>query len=128
MIDRLAVDATAAIDLLRPNRADPPPLHEARVVVLPLPTVGELFAGAEQSKRVAENLATVENFIAQCVVIFPDIETARVYGRLRRSERTASMGRINDLWIAAICIRYDVPLLTGDHGFDVIAELKIIHW
>lgn len=60
MIERLAADANAAIDLLRADRADPPPLHNARRVLLPLPVIGELLAGAHYSDRVAENLAQVE--------------------------------------------------------------------
>src|ERR1051326_1296933 len=128
MTERLVVDADAANDFIRQDENTPPPLREARHVLLPVTVVGELFAGAELSRRVAENLATVEELIARCVVIYPDTETARVYGSLRRSERTASMGRVNDLWIAAICIRNDVPLLTGDRGFDVLTELKVIHY
>jgi tRNA(fMet)-specific endonuclease VapC len=128
MIDRLAVDANVAIDFMRPNRPDPPPLHDARAVVLPLPAVGELFAGAEQSNRIAENLAKVEELLDWWKVLNPDTETARVYGRLRRSEALAGAARVNDLWIAALCIRHNIPLLTGDYGYDVIPELKVIHW
>jgi len=33
-----------------------------------------------------------------------------------------------DVWIAALCIQHDVPLLTNDRGFDTIPELTVIHW
>jgi tRNA(fMet)-specific endonuclease VapC len=128
MIDRLVVDANAAIDFIRPNRADPPPIHEAREIVLPVSALGELFAGAEQSKRVTENLAKVEELVQKWTVLNPDAGTARVYGRLRRSELLAGAARINDLWIAALCIQHNLPLLTSDDGFDVLPELHVIHW
>ena len=35
---------------------------------------------------------------------------------------------MNDMWIAALCIQHDVPLLTSDHGFDIITGLTVIHW
>jgi predicted nucleic acid-binding protein len=128
MIDRLAVDANAAIDLLRADRPTPPQLRDAREVWLPVSALGELFAGAELSNRTAENLAKVEDLTVRWTVLAPDTETARIYGRLRRSERFSGAARINDLWIAALCIRHDLPLLTSDNGFDAIRELRVIHW
>jgi hypothetical protein len=40
MIERLAIDANAAIDLLRADRVDPAPIAEARAIHLPLPVLG----------------------------------------------------------------------------------------
>ena len=128
MIERLAADANAVIDLLRTDRADPPPLRNARRVLLPLPVVGELFAGAHHSDRVEENLAQVERLLDMWTVLEPDIETARVYGRIRGSVARLSIARINDLWIAALCIQHDLPLLSNDRGFDVIPNLITIRW
>jgi predicted nucleic acid-binding protein len=36
--------------------------------------------------------------------------------------------KINDLWIAALCIQHNLPLLTNDAGFDHISRLTVIHW
>jgi len=46
MIERLAIDANAAIDLMRADRADPAPIAEARAILLPLPVLGGLCTGA----------------------------------------------------------------------------------
>ena len=43
--DRLAVDANAVIELIRSGVADPPPFHSVDTIFLPLPVLGELFAG-----------------------------------------------------------------------------------
>jgi len=128
MIERLAADANAAIDLLRADRADPPPLRNARRILLPLPVVGELFAGARYSDRVSENLAQVERLLDAWIVLSPDVETARVYGRIRGSVTRLSPARLNDLWIAALCIQHDLPLLSNDRGFDAIPNLTTIRW
>jgi tRNA(fMet)-specific endonuclease VapC len=128
MIDRLAVDANAIVALIRGGRAQPP-LHAAREALLPLPVVGELLAGAHYSNRVAENLAKVEEIIAAFTILHPDVATARVYGALRGSAPgRITTGRMNDLWIAALCIQHSLPLLSNDRGFDTISGMSVIHW
>jgi predicted nucleic acid-binding protein len=57
--------------------------------------------------------------------------TARIYGELRariRTVQTVSMSKLNDLWIAALCLQHNLPLLTNDRGFDHISGLTVIHW
>ncbi|HUR80013.1 MAG TPA: PIN domain-containing protein [Thermoanaerobaculia bacterium] len=125
---RLAVDTTAIVDLLRPDRPVPPPLHGGDVI-FPLPVVGELLAGARQSRRIDENLVAVEDLLVERVVLTPDLETARIYGRIRGTAYgRASASRMNDLWIAALCLQHSLPLLTNDRGFDSIDGLAVIHW
>jgi tRNA(fMet)-specific endonuclease VapC len=130
MIERLAADANAIVSLIRGDQSQPVPLHTAREVFLPLPIVGELFAGVHYSRRVAENLAKVEEIIAAGTILNPDVATARLYGKLRGSAGPAqiSVGRMNDLWVAALCIQHSLPLLTNDRGFDVIPGLTVVHW
>jgi tRNA(fMet)-specific endonuclease VapC len=131
MIERLAVDANAVVALIRDDRPQPPPLRNANQVLLPLPVVGELFAGAHYSNRVAENLAKVDDILAMWDILSPDLGTARVYGQIRgatgRAPRT-TVARLNDLWIAALCVQHSLPLLTNDRGFDAIPDLIVIHW
>lgn len=131
MNERLVADANAIVGLIRDDRPEPPPLRTAGEVLLPLPVVGELFAGAHYSNRVAENLAKVEEVVAMWGILSPDLATARVYGKLRGSTGQSpriTVARMNDLWIAALCIQHSLPLLTNDRGFDVIPGLMVIHW
>jgi predicted nucleic acid-binding protein len=64
--------------------------------------------------------------------LLPDLETARVYGKVRADASRAAISltasKTNDLWIAALCIQHDLPLLTNDGGFDHIPGLNVIHW
>ena len=82
------------------------------------------------SARRAANLQLIDGVLAESVVLGPDEDTARIYGELRARYGLVNIGpsKMSDLWIAALCIQHDLPLLTDDHGFDVIAELKVIHW
>jgi tRNA(fMet)-specific endonuclease VapC len=127
MSERLAVDANAVIDLFR-SGTPPAPITDSKTIFLPLPVIGELFGGAYSSQRVRANLVLVEELIVRWKRLIPDVQTARLYGRLRAQEAAARQSRINDLWIAALCIQHSLPLLTNDGGFDAIAGLTVLHW
>lgn len=129
MTERLVADTNAVVAFLRDDH--PPPLLHQTQVFLPLPVAGELFAGAHRSRRVVENLAKVEEIVAGWKILHPDLATARVYGKLRGAAGEVpriTAGRVNDLWIAALCVQHSLPLLTNDRGFDAIAGLLVIHW
>lgn len=34
----------------------------------------------------------------------------------------------HDLWIAALCLQHQLPLLTNDGLFDQVSTLQVIHW
>lgn len=75
----------------------------------------------------------LDTLVSKWVLISPDIVTAQVYGQLRakhdRKSRTIpTTARVNDLWIAALCIQYDLVLLTHDSGFRSIPSLKCESW
>jgi tRNA(fMet)-specific endonuclease VapC len=129
MIDRLAVDANAVIELIRNDRVAPAPLVEAGSVFLPLPVAGELFGGVSASRRRkpsdARRVARALDFARR------RSGNRRVYGRISarlRSMPSIRQSRINDLWIAALCIQHSLPLLSNDRGFDALPELTVIHW
>jgi len=132
VIQRLALDTSAAVDHLRRDRQSPPQVATAGKVVIPLTVIGELFYGASCSALPSESHAFVEGFIARCQLLLPDVQTARIYGDIRASvlRETANVGasKINDLWIAALCIQHNLPLLTNDAGFDRIPGLTVLHW
>lgn len=129
-IDRLAVDTSAVVDLMRPDRPDPAPLHAADTVFLPLPVLGELLVGAYSSRYVDKNLAEIHGTIAKWIVVTPDTETARIYGQIRAALQLMEIGesKRNDLWVAATCVQHDLPLLVKDGGFDTIPNLKTLRW
>jgi len=130
--ERLALDSDAAVDFIRDDRPTPPPISRAEQIVLPVTVLGELFQGAESSVRPERNRAVVEALLEQWRPLLPTIETARIYGRIRAAVfgRTAnlSVSKRNDLWIVALCIQYEFPLLTNDAGFDRVPGLSVIHW
>jgi len=132
VIERLALDTSAAVDYIREDRLSPPQIKDAKIVVIPLTVVGELFHGASCSALPDVSRAIVESVIDRWKPLLPNVETARVYGEIRtalfRTTENLSASKVNDLWIAALCIQHHYSLLTNDRGFDRIAGLTVIHW
>lgn len=133
MIPRLVLDTSAAVDYLRKSRNSPPQVDAAEEVLLPLTVVGELFYGAERSDEPRHNQSAIHDLLATAwTPLLPDVTTAVIYGEVRASasKATASLtaSKVNDLWIAALCIQHDLPLLTNDGGFDHIPGLRVLHW
>lgn len=135
--ERLALDSNAAIDLLRPDRPNPGPLLEAKGLVLPLFVLAELKFGALRPAEAQENLQASVALAERCELLAADAGTTDRYARIRvQVEATRSLprnwqkreGLQHDLWIAALCLQHQLPLLTNDKDFDGIEGLELIHW
>jgi len=92
-------------------------------------TVGELCAGAHQSKRAAFNLAEARRISSEIPVYGFDFETADEYGRIHALLRAKGKPiPHNDVWIAATAIRNGLTLITLDKHFSWIDGLTIEIW
>jgi tRNA(fMet)-specific endonuclease VapC len=104
----LALDTNAAVDFIRDDRLSPPQINAAGRVLVPLTVIGELFFGASCSDRPDANYSIIKTTLERWDALLPDIETARIYGEVRADtfQKTNNLGvaRVNDLWIAALCI------------------------
>lgn len=104
-------------------------LAVAHEVYVPSVSTGELCFGALRSGRPAENLARVDEFAANNVVLSCDTQTACHYGQLKAALR--AQGRPipeNDLWIAAVALQHDLTLVTSDAHFSGIESLRAESW
>lgn len=135
--ERLAFDANAAIDSLRPARPFPLPLRAARQLFMPLFVLAELRLGAVRSRQTSESTTMVDKLLARCQVIAADPDTIPFYILVRNElakvrtlpqslEKREGFG--HDIWIAAICLQHQLPLLTNDGLFDQVSALQVIHW
>lgn len=104
-------------------------LANASEVFIPSIAIGELYFGAWKSGRVQENLARIDEFSANSVVLECDSDTARRYGEIKNALRLK--GRPlpeNDIWISAIAFQHDLMLVTRDTHFNEIESLKTVVW
>lgn len=97
------------------------------IVHLPVPVVGELRFGALNSRRARQNGERVERLVARCRVIDANVAMADVYAQVRlRLKQAGTPIPENDVWIAALCIQYAVPLATSDDHFAQVEGLEIV--
>ena len=124
----IALDTNQAVALLNGSGAIGTWVAAFSTIYLPVPVIGELYFGAENSKRVGENRARVAKLLTRTVALPLSEHTAEVYARTRAELKR--LGRpipSNDLWIAAVCLEHDLALATLDAHFAVVPGLKVTH-
>ena len=104
-------------------------LRDAQIVAIPVVVLGEYLFGIAQSRRRKEYEAWVDGFIGDCRVLPVTAETAGRYAGLRLDlKRAGTPIPSNDVWIAALCRQYSLPLLSRDRHFDAVTSIRRIHW
>ena len=104
-------------------------IRQVAEVFIPVIAIGELLYGAKKSARTAENIAKIEEFILDNVILDCDTETARKYGDIK--EQLRKDGRPipeNDIWIAAIALQDDLTLVSRDTHFGYVKGLSLEMW
>jgi tRNA(fMet)-specific endonuclease VapC len=122
----IALDTNFAISFLNGNKETAEALEEYDRFFLPVTVCGELLFGARNSSRVSSNLERYVSFINSCHVLEIGFEVSDIYSEIRLSLK--KKGRPipeNDIWIAAICFAYGVPLFTNDKHFSFVDGLEI---
>jgi tRNA(fMet)-specific endonuclease VapC len=110
-------------------------------------TVGELTFMAENSKYREDNLNRLDIFLADMRVYYADEPTAKIYGKIKAGlikkfgpkqktkRKTIKITQLgfdeNDIWIAAIAIRNQLTLVSGDSDFfriKTIIDFPLENW
>ncbi len=129
MSGRYLLDTSILIGMFAAETVVKEKLAQAREVFIPSIAVGELYYGAWKSQRHRENIAQVDELVAESAVLGCNAETARWYGEVKNALRLK--GRPvpeNDLWIAAIALEHDLVVATRDAHFREIDNLKVEMW
>ena len=62
-------------------------------------------------------------------VLVLDLRTAHFYAEIRSQlQKKGQMIPVNDLWIAALAMQHQLPILSEDRHFDRIDGVKRIGW
>jgi tRNA(fMet)-specific endonuclease VapC len=105
------------------------PLREAEFLAIPVIALGEYRYGIARSRHHDEYEAWLNGLLAECRVIEITEATTKFYAGLQNELREA--GRpipANDIWIAALCRQYKLPLLSKDQHFDFVRGIRRIGW
>jgi tRNA(fMet)-specific endonuclease VapC len=102
---------------------------EDNFIYLPSIVIGELRGGFDYGSRTAANHALLNEFLQapNTDILHVTEETTQLYAEIFAYLR--DIGRplnTNDIWIAAICLENNLPLLTKDQDFKHIKNLRLL--
>jgi predicted nucleic acid-binding protein len=96
---------------------------------IPVITIGEYLWGLARSRRSAVLRPWLAEAIASSEVLTITVSTAESYATVRQTVQ--GKGRpipANDLWIAALALEHQLPILSRDSHFDVIDGIDRVTW
>jgi tRNA(fMet)-specific endonuclease VapC len=123
------LDTNIVIALFARDAAVLAGLRQTPTVFVPSIVLGELYYGANNSKRASANVASIDQFSAASTILTADAATARHYGDIKNLLKIK--GRPipeNDIWIAAIAAQHALTLVTRDAHFREVDGLAVNTW
>jgi tRNA(fMet)-specific endonuclease VapC len=104
-------------------------LAGAEELALPVVAIGEYRYGIAQSRHKARYRRWLDELIQDCLVLNISEETTHHYAAIHGELRQAGTPiPTNDLWIAALCRQHELPLLSRDRHFNVVAGIQRVEW
>ena len=113
---------------------DGEPSLEARLpkpgnIAVPVIVLGEYRFGVRQSRQRIRYEAWLTEYLHNYRVLPVEEDTADHYAAIRGELKAAGTPiPTNDVWIAALCRQYSLPLLSRDRHFDLVRGLRRIAW
>ena len=98
-------------------------------IYIPSIVIGELWFGAEKSRKKSSNQKQIEALVDQVTILPVTEETSKHYGIIKNQlKQKGKPIPENDIWIAAVAREYDVMLVTRDQHFSNIDQIKTEAW
>ncbi|HUO26621.1 MAG TPA: type II toxin-antitoxin system VapC family toxin [Candidatus Aquilonibacter sp.] len=104
-------------------------LARADQLAIPVLVLGEYRYGIAQSRHRAAYEDWLAGLLNDCLVLGITEPTTHHYAEITLElKRKGKPIPTNDLWIAALCRQYSLPLLSRDHHFDLVPGGRRIAW
>ncbi|MBU4272475.1 MAG: type II toxin-antitoxin system VapC family toxin [Planctomycetes bacterium] len=129
MNGKFLLDTNIVVALFKDDPAIHERLRQRPRVLVSIVVLGELYYGAQKSERLDKNLRQINRFLTRAAVLQCDAATAYEYGLVRNELRIK--GRPipeNDVWIAAAARQHDFTLVSRDHHFAEVENLRWEQW
>jgi len=116
---RCFLDTSTVIHLFAGKQAAAEALEDYDDTFISHVVLGELISGCHRSQHAERERARISAWLPSISIIMATFETAEIYGALSADLETRGL-RIpqNDLWIAALCVECDLPLVSRDNHFS----------
>jgi tRNA(fMet)-specific endonuclease VapC len=127
MID-CCLDTCTVIDVMKGVRGVEPFVNRFTDLAVSHVVLGELLLGGHKASNPAER-TKIFNALAGFTIISGDATTSDKYAEVRfQLEKQGSSIPQNDIWIAAVSLLLDVPLITRDEHFLRVRKLKVLNY
>lgn len=101
----------------------------ATEIAIPVIVLGEYRYGIAQSRWRDRHESWLRQSLSFCRVLEITDPTTLHYAEVRAQLRKAGKPiPSNDLWIAALCRQYNLPILSRDKHFDWVEGVRRIAW
>lgn len=123
------LDTCAVIDLMAGRQAAEDALADFDHLLISYVVLGELLLGCRRSPDPEAEFSNLRRLLLNNTWVGADIPTCVAYARLAADlEKGGQRIPQNDLWIAALCVRCNLPLVSSDPHFARLPELKWINY
>lgn len=125
----MILDTNAVSALLAGEEGVAAALGEAARHHLPVIVLGEYRYGLARSSRRTVLESLLDLLAAKSIVLPVDEAASRAYAEVREELRAAGTPiPENDVWIAALSRRHDLPVVSRDAHFDAVPGLERVAW
>ena len=125
----MILDTNALSAIADDDRAIAAVLARADLLAVPVIVLGEYRYGILQSRNRALYEAWLERLVNDCMVLEVGEPTTHYYAEITLElKRAGTPIPTNDLWISALCRQHNLPLLSRDRHFDLVAGNRRIEW
>ena len=123
------VDTNIVIEIFDGNKDIADKLNKLSEFFVSTVVQGELQVGINRVTNKARHLRKLNGFLDLCTVIDIDRITAQYYGEaIATLYKKGKPIPVNDVWIAATAMQYNLTLITRDKHFKEIENLKFKAW
>jgi tRNA(fMet)-specific endonuclease VapC len=104
-------------------------LREASQLAIPVIVIGEYRYGISQSRHRTDYEEWLAEYLPRFRILDVDERTTVSYSVVRSELRKAGTPiPSNDVWIAALCRRHCLPLVSRDRHFGAVSGVTRIGW
>ena len=96
---------------------------------LPTIVIGEYRFGLMRSRHRVALEELLDRLEEESDILYPNRATAVAYAEVRHRLRQAGTPLPeNDVWIAALALQHELPVLTRDRHYDLVEGLTRVEW
>ena len=125
----MILDTNAVSDLFAGEPALEARLSASERHHLPIIVIGEYRYGLMRSRARGVLEELLERLADESFILYPDRTTTVHYATIRhRLKQAGTPIPENDIWIAALAVQHELPVVTRDRHYDLVEGVTKLYW